>query len=633
MSPEMGFSVDILMELAGLSCAQAIQASYPVCQFPKVLLIIGPGNNGGDGLVCARHLFHFGYKVQCFYPKQRDAHPFVGLKKQCSWLNIPIVTELDAIHLDSFDLIVDAIFGYSFKGEIRAPFDQVIKALVSTHVPIVSIDIPSGWDVDKGDPDGVGIKPDCLISLTAPKLGARSFEGCYHYLGGRFVPPSMQAEYGLDKLPPYPGSSQFVLLSQQFLPQWTGPYGGLPPFGKAQPKHLKPALEHALKDADARIQHLAHCHEEPTFKNTIEAFETSTLDLNRVTTIYNIFTHLLSDDQIQAIETEFEPKISEFSDRIYQNSALFHRIKKIYDARDHLNLSEEQKRLLWVRHQEFISRGALVKDEDKPRLTAINSQLASLFTQFGHNLLADENQFVELKESELDGLPTDVIDAAKAAAVEAGAPPGAYHIVNTRSSVEPFLTSSKRRDLRQVVFQKFVSRGNNKDKNDNNEIVANILKLRAERAQLLGYKTHAHWRTDDTMAKTPEAACKLMEDVWKPAVATVHQEVAEMQKIADAEGQGVTIEPWDYRYYAEKVRVAQYDLDMDLVKPYFQLDKLKEAVFWVAEQLFHIWFHKIDVPVYHPDVEAYEVKDKHENHVGIWYFDPYAKRARSLAHG
>jgi len=266
-----------------------------------------------------------------------------------------------------------------------------------------------------------------------------------------------------------------------------------------------------------------------------------------------------------------------------------------------------------------------VKEEQKPRLKEVNQKLATLFTSFGHHLLDEENQFIEIQQADLDGLPADIIEGARAAAEERGSK--AYHILNTRSAVEPFLTSSKRRDLREKVWKKFVQRGDNKDQNDNNAIVAEILQLRAERAKLLGYETHAHWRLEDTMAKTPENAMALMESVWKAATARVKEEVANMQEIATAEGQGVIIEPWDYRYYAEKVRIAQFDLDMDLVKPYFQLDRLREAMFWCAERLFGINFSRVDLPVYHADVKVWEVKDGGK-HVGLWYFDPYARKGK-----
>ncbi|HEY7768552.1 M3 family metallopeptidase, partial [Longimicrobium sp.] len=228
------------------------------------------------------------------------------------------------------------------------------------------------------------------------------------------------------------------------------------------------------------------------------------------------------------------------------------------------------------------------------------------------------------------GLPQSLRDAAAAAAASKKQPVGSYVILNTRSSVDPFLTYSDRRDLREKVWRMFVNRGDNGDKNDNNSIITEILQLRAERAKLLGYPTHAHWRLENAMAKTPERALELMEAVWKPAVARVRQEVADMQALADKEGARIKIEPWDYRYYAEKVRQARYDLDQNELKQYLQLDKLREGMFWVAGELFGFAFRPVaNVPVYHPDVTVYEVTDRASGrHIGLWYFDPYARAGK-----
>ncbi|HSK70331.1 MAG TPA: M3 family metallopeptidase, partial [Pyrinomonadaceae bacterium] len=242
----------------------------------------------------------------------------------------------------------------------------------------------------------------------------------------------------------------------------------------------------------------------------------------------------------------------------------------------------------------------------------------------------ETDQFLVLKtEAELAGLPQSVRDAA-AQIAESKNLKGAWVIANTRSSVDPFLTYSDRRDLREKVWKMFVNRGDNGDKNDNNALITEILQLRAERAKLLGYPTHAHWRLENAMAKTPERAMELMEAVWTPAVARVKEEVADMQALADKEGAKITIEPWDYRYYMEKVRKERYDLDQNEVKPYLQLEKLREGMFWVAGELFNFSFTPVtNVPVYHPDVRVWEVKDKTSGkHIGLWYFDPYAREGK-----
>src|SRR4030095_14298918 len=247
------------------------------------------------------------------------------------------------------------------------------------------------------------------------------------------------------------------------------------------------------------------------------------------------------------------------------------------------------------------------------------------------NLLADEmNGMVVIdKESDLAGLPQSLKDAAGNAAA-AKKMPAKWVITNTRSSVDPFLTYSDNRALREKVWRMFVNRGDNGGATDNNAIITEVLQLRAERAKLLGYETHAHWRLENTMAKTPERAIELMEAVWKPAVARVREEVADMQALADKEGAKIKVEPWDYRYYAEKVRKARYDLDQNEVKPYLQLEKLREGMFWVAGELFNFDFKPVsNVPVYHPDVRVWEVTDRTSGkHVGLWYFDPYAREGK-----
>jgi len=212
MGSEMGFINEILMELAGLSCAQSISEIYPVTSHPNILVVVGPGNNGGDGMVCARHLHHFGYNVSCCYPKRRDIAPWQGLLKQCLTLGITFYSNLTEFSFKDFNVLVDAIFGYSFAGDIRAPFDAILPAIKDSLVPIASIDIPSGWNVETGDPSGEGLQPEFLISLGAPKQGVKDFKGKHHFLGGRFVPKPMLERYQLN-LPPYPGSQQYVRLN------------------------------------------------------------------------------------------------------------------------------------------------------------------------------------------------------------------------------------------------------------------------------------------------------------------------------------------------------------------------------------------------------------------------------------
>jgi peptidyl-dipeptidase Dcp len=415
------------------------------------------------------------------------------------------------------------------------------------------------------------------------------------------------------------------------LARWSGPYGGLPPFAHVRVEHMKPALEASMDDKRRAIDAIANDAAAPTFENTIAALEDAGRSFNDVTTIFYIWSSSMNTPEFQAVEREMAPKLAAFSDEITQNAKLFARIDAVYHSEEYTGkdkLTPEQKRLTWRYFTRFVRAGAKLDAPAKKRLSEINQRLATLFTTFGQNVLADEENHAVVLESEGDlaGLPESVRASAAAAAEARPGAKGRYVVTNTRSSVEPFLTYSTRDDLREKVFRMYVSRGDNGDAADTKAIIAEILKLRAERAKLLGYATHAHWRLEDSMAKTPERAVALMEAVWGPAVARVRQEVADMQAIATKEGSKRKIAPWDYRFYAEKVRKAKYDLDQNEVKPYLELERLREGMFWVAGELFGFTFAPVgDVPVYHPDVRVWEVKGKDGKHVGLWYFDPYAR--------
>ena len=417
------------------------------------------------------------------------------------------------------------------------------------------------------------------------------------------------------------------------LAPWPGQWGGAPPFGSFAKADFKPALQAGMAASLGEVERIAADPSAPSFDNTIVPLERSGRSLDRVTAVYGVYTSTLNDDEMQAIQREMAPKLAAFRDQIVQNSRLFERIAAIYAARDTLPLTAEQRRLLWRNYTTFTLAGAKLDDEGKRQLSEYNQKLAGLFTAFSQNVLAEEGtQMVLLeREEELAGLPLSVREAAAAAASSRGKA-GQWAILNTRSSVDPFLTYSSRRDLREKVWRMFISRGDNGDVHDNNKIISEILQLRAKRAKLLGYPTHAHWRLEDAMAKTPDRAMELMEAVWKPAVARVHEEVADMQAIANKEKTRVRIAPWDYNYYSEKVRKAKYDLDQNDVKPYLQLEKLREGMFWVAGELFGFRFAQItdgSVPVYHPDVRVWEVTDSTGKHVGLWYFDPYARPGKN----
>ncbi len=411
------------------------------------------------------------------------------------------------------------------------------------------------------------------------------------------------------------------------LSEWTGPYGGVPPFDKIKVEDFKPALEEAMAENLNEMEKIAANPATATFENTVAVMERSGKALDRVQNIYGVWSSTMSGKDFQSVEEEMEPKLAAFSDKISQNEKLFKRIGDVYNSPALKNLTAEQQRLTWTYYTNFIRGGAQLDASAKKRMSEINQELAGLFTKFSQNLLADEsNQVIVIdKETDLAGLPQSLKDAAASNAGEKY--PGKWVIRNTRSSIDPFLTYSDRRDLREKAWRMFTNRGDNGDEHDNNAIISNILLLRAERAKLLGFPTHAHWRLQNSMAKTPEKAMELLEKVWTPAVARVHEEVADMQALADKEGAKIKIEPWDYRFYAEKVRKARYDLDQNEVKQYLQLEKLREGMFWVAGELFGFSFTQVyNVPVCHPDIRVWEVKNKTTGkQIGVWYFDPYAR--------
>ena len=415
------------------------------------------------------------------------------------------------------------------------------------------------------------------------------------------------------------------------LAPWKGPWGGVPPFDVVTTANIEPALEAGMREQLGAVAQIAADPAPASFENTIAAFERSGRTLARVQSVYSTLTGCKSDEPLRAVEKKMSPKLAAFEDGIYQNDKLFARIALVYAVRESSGLTPEQQRLTWLVYTNFVRAGAKLDAAAKRELSAINQKLAELTTTFSQNLLKCEtDEFILLNdEAETAGLADDVKAAAAEAATGLGKP-GQWAIQNTRSSVDPFLAQSSRRDLREKVWRMFVGRGDG-GVADNNKIITETLALRARRAKLLGYPTHAHWRVEHAMAKSPERALGLLEAVWKPAVARVRMEVADMQAVADREGAGITIEPWDYRYYAEKVRAAKYDLDKNAVVPYLQLEKLREGMFYTARELFGLEFRPLEpgrVPVYHPDVRVWEVVDRAGSHVGLWYFDPFARTGK-----
>ena len=425
------------------------------------------------------------------------------------------------------------------------------------------------------------------------------------------------------------GESEKVESNSPLLQPWPGPYGGVPPWHLVQADQFVDAFDRAIEISAAEIDAIAENPEPADFENTIVALEKAGATLRRLESIFFVYASNLNVGPIPDIEKVVVPKLTEYEDRVYQNEKLFARITEVYNS--DVRLTVAQRRLVDDRYKTFVRQGSKLSQSDKAQLSQINSRLARLFTEFSQNVLEDEKGFVTWIDDEADlaGLPDSTIAAMAAAATERENKQGKWAITNTRSSMDPFLTYADNRKLREQVWRNYYSRGDNGDQHDNNQIIAEILKLRAARAKLLGYPTHAHWRMEPTMAKQPEAALDLMLKVWPKALARVREEVADMQKIADSEGAEITIEPWDYRYYAEKVRKEKYDLDFNQVKPYLQLDKLREAMMWASTQLYGLQYQKVSgLPVFHPDVTVWEVTDTDGKHVGLWYLDPYAREGK-----
>jgi len=415
------------------------------------------------------------------------------------------------------------------------------------------------------------------------------------------------------------------------LKKWTGPYGGVPAFDKYKIDDIKPAFEVAIQERLNEIDAIANNPKSPTFENTIAQMERSGKTFKRVSTVYGIFSSNLNSPELEPIVTEMAPILASLSNKIYQNKKLFERIKKLYNSPEKSKLTKEQQRLIWLNYTNFVKEGANLDAASKEKVSEINTKLASLFSRFSQNLLAEENnQYVVLNtEADFEGLPEGLKKAAMAQAKERKLDVLGC-IGNTRSFVDPFLTFSTRRELREKVWKMFINRGDNNDEFDNKATLVEILQLRAKKAKLMGFPTFAHWNLTNRMAKKPERTLELMEAVWEPAVAQVKKDVAAMQNIVVEEGASFKIAPWDYRYYSEKVRKQKYDLDQNEVKQYLQLEKLREGMFWVAGQLFDMKFTPVNnVPVYHPDVRVWEVSNMTSGkQIGLWYFDPYARKGK-----
>jgi peptidyl-dipeptidase Dcp len=417
----------------------------------------------------------------------------------------------------------------------------------------------------------------------------------------------------------------------QLLAKWPGPHEGVPQWDKVTPAMFAPAFERAMANARAEMARIRDNPATPTFANTVEASQRSGEEMGRLFAVWGVYQSNLATPQVQAIAKEWSPKLSAFFTEMSLDPRMFARVKAVYDGRAKAGLNPQQMRLLERTYRDYVTSGALLDEAGKAEVKRINQALATAFTEFSRKVLADEETAIVLEsEADLAGL-SDSFKASLAEEAKARGAAGKWAIKNTRSSVQPFLMYSTNRALRQKVYEAFVNRGDNGDANDTNATIAQILKLRQERAKLLGFKNHAWYRMDDTMAETPENASKLMLAVWPAAVARVREEVADMQALADKEGAKLTIEPWDYRFYAEKVRKAKYDLDENEVKPYLQLDQIVQAAFYAAGRLYDIDFKENTgtIPVFHPDVRTFLVTDrKSGTEIGIFYLDNFARAGK-----
>ena len=417
------------------------------------------------------------------------------------------------------------------------------------------------------------------------------------------------------------------------LAEWTGSYGGVPAFDKMSLNDVKSAIEKGMAINLAEIDAITSNTAVPTFKNTIEAMERAGEELGRAFTYYGIWGSNMSSPEFRTIQAGMAPKISEFSSKISQNEKLFQRVKAVYDKSKVNPLPANQQRVVQLTYENFAMEGADLNAADKKRYAEINKELSSLYTSFANNVLADEENYVTyITKDQLSGLPDSFVKSAAKTAADRGQA-GKYAVLNTRSSMDEFLIYSDERALREKVWNTYYSRSDNGDTHDNNANIAQILKLRRERVRLMGYDNYAAWRLQNRMAKKPQNAMDLMMAVWPAAIARVKEEVADMQKIADATSKTkMTIAPWDYRYYAEKVRADKYNLNSDEVKQYLELGNLTQAMFFTAGELFNFKFTPVaegKVPVFHPDVKVWQVADKTSGkHIGLWYLDAFARTGK-----
>lgn len=419
------------------------------------------------------------------------------------------------------------------------------------------------------------------------------------------------------------------IVHNPLLVEWETSFGA-PPFPEIVPEHFRPAFDASLAAHRAEIAAIADAEAAPTFENTVDALELSGRALTNVASVFFNLAGADTNDAIQATEREIAPVLSQHHTSIYMNPKLWSRIDDLYERRDDLALTAEQGRVLERYHTAFRRQGAALPPDRRQRLGEISERLAVLGTRFGQNLLADEKAYALVLENEADlaGLPVWLRDTASKAAADRGMA-GKHVVTLSRSSIEPFLQFSRRRDLREAAFKAWTTRGETGGETDNRPIIAEMVALRAERARLLGYESFAHFRLADAMAKTPDAALDLLRSVWTRAREKAVRDRGALQAIVQAEGGNFALAPWDWRYYAQRRRRAEFDLDETAVKPYLQLDKMIDAVFDTAHRLFGLSFtERFDVPLYHEDVRAWEVTSADGRHIGLFLGDYFARSSK-----
>jgi peptidyl-dipeptidase Dcp len=409
---------------------------------------------------------------------------------------------------------------------------------------------------------------------------------------------------------------------------WQGPFGGVPAWDTVRAEDFPDALRAALAEEQAEIAAIAGNPAPPDFDNTIAALQRAGHTKERVLRVFGVMRLNMSTPAYQALDREWQPKLAAADDALTFHPGLFERVDHVHRALSDLSLTEEQQRITTLTWDAFVRAGARLDPDGRARLSAINQELAGLYAEFRQRVMADEDTWTVLTDpADLAGLSDAFIATAEAAARERGIAEG-WLVLNTRSSVDPFLTTASRRDLREVVWRKFKRRGDNGDERDTNALITRIVRLRAERATLLGYPSHAHLQMADSMAGTPERARALLEAVWRATLPRIRQEVADMQALADAEGNGVRIEAWDYLYYAERVRRQRFALDQATLASHFELERMVQAVIWSAEQRYGLTFTEVtaDVPRFHPDVRVWSVVETVTGVLrGLLYFDTFAR--------